>query len=123
MSRDFTAVEDLVEGIRRLIDVPPVRPAEGEAVADGDSLSKDAPFRVVNIGNGRQVRLLDFIASIEDACGRQAEKVFLPMQKGDVPATWADCSLLERLTGFRPETDLRDGMRRFVDWYRDQYRV
>lgn len=123
MWRDFTCVDDLVEGIRLLVDVPPVRPAPGEAVAEGDSLSKDAPFRIVNIGNSDKVKLTDFIDALEEVLGRKAVRNLMPMQKGDVPATWADASLLRRLTGYAPKTDLKDGMRRFVDWYRDYYGV
>ncbi|MDQ2067024.1 GDP-mannose 4,6-dehydratase [Xinfangfangia sp. CPCC 101601] len=121
MWRDFTAVNDLVEAIRLLIDVPPVRPGEGEAIPPGDSLSKDAPFRIVNIGNSTKVRLLDFVEAIEEVLGKKAIRNYMPMQKGDVPATWADASLLRRLTGYQPKTDLRDGMRAFVAWYRDYY--
>ena len=89
-----------------------------------DSLSPVAPFRVVNIGNGAPVPLLDFIAAIEDAAGRPAERQMLPMQPGDVPATWADATLLTRLLGHPlPKTDIRDGVARFVEWYRDYYGV
>lgn len=119
MYRDFTAVEDLVRAIRLLFDAVPVRPVAG-VVPEGDSLSPVAPWRVVNIGNSDKVALMDFINAIEDACGRKAVCNFLPMQPGDVPATWADTTLLQRLTGFRPQTDIRDGMARFVTWYRDQ---
>lgn len=121
MWRDFTCVDDLVEGIRLLIDAVPVRPGPGEAIPDGDSLSKDAPFRIVNIGNSDKVRLLDFVEAIEEVLGKTAVKNMMPMQKGDVPATWADASLLKRLTGYQPKTDIRDGMRAFVAWYRDYY--
>lgn len=120
MQRDFTYVDDLVHGIALLIDAAPVRPADG-VVPPGDSLSPVAPFRVVNIGNSTPVPLLDFIAALETALGRKAQRCFLPMQPGDVPATWADATLLTRLTGYRPHTDLHDGMARFVDWYRDYY--
>jgi UDP-glucuronate 4-epimerase len=121
MWRDFTCVDDLVEGIRLLIDVPPARPGPGEAVPEGDSLSKDAPFRIVNIGNSDKVKLLDFVEAIEEVLGKKAIRTYLPMQMGDVPATWADASLLKTLTGYAPKTDLREGMRRFVAWYRDYY--
>ena len=120
MYRDFTAVDDLVRAVRLLIDVPPVRPADGR-VPEGDSLSPVAPFRIVNIGNGEKVSLLDFIAAIEDSLGIRAIRNEMPMQPGDVPATWADSALLERLTGFRPQTDVRTGIRAFVAWYRDYY--
>ncbi|PTR10474.1 hypothetical protein C8J28_13025, partial [Cereibacter azotoformans] len=82
-------------------------------------LSPAAPFRIVNIGNSDKVRLLDFVEAIEESLGRRAIRNLLPMQVGDVPATWADAGLLQRLTGYRPQTDIRDGIARFVAWYRD----
>ncbi|PIE07070.1 MAG: UDP-glucuronate 5-epimerase [Rhodobacterales bacterium] len=121
MYRDFTYVDDLVRGIRLLIDAVPVRPAAPEDIEPGDSLSPVAPWRVVNIGNSDKVRLLDFIDAIEDALGKKAIRNYMPMQMGDVPATWADAALLKRLTGYRPETDFRVGIRQFVDWFRDYY--
>jgi len=123
MWRDFTYVEDLVRAIRLLIDTPPVRPASPDQIEPGDSLSPAAPFRIVNIGNSDKVRLLDFIEAIEESLGLEAKRNMMPMQKGDVPATWADASLLQRLTGYAPRTDYRDGIARFVAWYRDYYRV
>lgn len=121
MWRDFTYVEDLVRAIRLLIDAPPVRPAEGETPPAGDSLSPVAPFRVVNIGNSDKVRLEDFIDTIEQELGRKAIRNYMDMQTGDVPATWADASLLKSLTGYAPATDVREGIKRFVAWYRDYY--
>ncbi|WP_210092963.1 NAD-dependent epimerase/dehydratase family protein [Ruegeria sp. HKCCSP346] len=121
MYRDFTHVQDLVRGIRLLIDVPPVRPASREDIEDGDSLSPVAPYRIVNIGNGEKVRLMDFIEAIEQAVGQKAIKNFMPMQMGDVHATWADNRLLQRLTNYRPQTDLKDGITQFVAWYREYY--
>jgi UDP-glucuronate 4-epimerase len=121
MQRDFTYIDDLVEGIVRLVDAVPVRPAEGAAPVPGDSLSPVAPFRVVNIGNGQPVPLLDFIAAIEAATGRTAEKRFLPMQPGDVPATWADTALLTRLTGHVPAMPVAEGAARYVAWFRDHH--
>ena len=123
MMRDFTYVEDLVEAIRRLIDAAPVRPESAEDIAEGDSLSPVAPWRVVNIGNSKTVQLGDMIAAIEDALGIEAKRNLMPMQPGDVPATWADAELLRTLTGYVPETDIREGVRRFVAWYRDYYQV
>jgi UDP-glucuronate 4-epimerase len=123
MWRDFTYVEDLVRGIRLLIDAVPMRPESADQIEEGDSLSPAAPFRVVNIGNSDKVRLSDFVDAIEAEIGKPAIKNYLEMQKGDVPATWADASLLQRLTGFRPQTDVREGVKRFVAWYRDYYKV
>lgn len=118
MYRDFTYVEDLVRGIRLLIDAVPERPIDG-VVSQGDSLSPVAPFRVVNIGNSDKVRLLDFIEAIEDCLGQKAVRNYMEMQKGDVPATWADASLLQTLTGYRPKTDFHEGVARFVSWFRE----
>ena len=124
MYRDFTFVTDLVRGVRLLIDVVPPPPGQrGADIPEIDSLSPAAPYRIVNVGNGKQVRLLDFIEAIEDACDRRAIRNYLPMQKGDVPATWADNALLRELTGYSPQTDVREGIRQFVDWYRDYYRI
>jgi UDP-glucuronate 4-epimerase len=114
MRRDFTYVEDLVEGIERLTATPPGKTPIGPM----DSLSPVAPFRVVNIGNGAPVQLTDFIAAIEAATGRTATRNLMPMQPGDVPATWADASLITALVGQLPQTDIRDGVARFVEWYR-----
>jgi UDP-glucuronate 4-epimerase len=123
MWRDFTYVEDLVRGIAGLIDAIPERPASPEEIAPGDSLSPVAPYRVVNIGNSNKVRLLDFVDAIETEIGTKAVRNYLPMQKGDVPATWADASLLERLTDYKPDTPFREGVAKFVAWYRDFYNV
>lgn len=118
MYRDFTFVDDLVRAIRLLIDVSPVRP-EDRPILEGDSLSPVAPYRVVNIGNSDKVRLLDFIDAIEDCLGKKAIRNHMPMQMGDVPATWASAELLKSLTGYRPKTDYRYGIAKFVDWYRE----
>ncbi|MGL6209207.1 MAG: NAD-dependent epimerase/dehydratase family protein [Paracoccaceae bacterium] len=115
MRRDFTYVDDLVEGIVRLIGAVPA--------TGGLGTSPVAPWRVVNIGNGAPVGLMEFVAAIEAALGMVAEKRLLPMQAGDVPATWADAGLIEGLVGALPRTDIRDGVGRFVEWYRDYYRV
>jgi UDP-glucuronate 4-epimerase len=120
MYRDFTYVDDLVRGIRLLIDAVPQRPEDG-VVPEGDSLSPVAPYRVVNIGNSDKVRLLDFVDAVEDCLGLKATRNYMDMQMGDVPATWADANLLHRLTGFRPKTDFRDGIAQFVAWYREYY--
>jgi UDP-glucuronate 4-epimerase len=119
MLRDFTYVDDLVTAVDLLLHRAPVM---GEPVED-DSLSTVAPWRVVNIGAGSPYRLLDFITEIEKAVGRPAIRNYMEMQPGDVSATFADCSLLERLTGYRPATPPHVGVPAFVEWYRDYYKV
>lgn len=119
MRRDFTYIDDLVEGIVRIIDVPPV---EGRPVAvpgGEDSLSPVAPWRVVNMGGGHPVELLDLIAALEAALGRKAERQMTDMQAGDVRETWASPALLEALTGYVPQTPIETGVRRFAEWYLD----
>lgn len=120
MMRDFTYVDDLVAAVRALAEAIP---DTGHPVGPQDSLSPVAPFRIVNIGNGAPVKLMDFIAAIEKACGRDAEKNFMPMQPGDVPGTWADTGLLDALVGPRQITPLVPGIQSFVDWYRDYYGI
>jgi UDP-glucuronate 4-epimerase len=122
MQRDFTYVDDIAEGVIRTLD----RAAEADPAFDplaphpGHSR---APYRVFNIGNQGPVLLMDFIAAIEDAVGIAAQKNLLPMQPGDVPATYADVSELTEWTGFMPGTPIGEGVARFVRWYRDYYRV
>ena len=124
MSRDFTYIDDLVGGMRLLIDAVPEVVDTSEDDHDArDSKSKVAPFRVVNIGNSKPVQLLDYIRAIEKSIGTEAVKNFMPMQQGDVPATWADTALLHSLTGYKPNTDFYIGVRNFVYWYRKYYRV
>lgn len=125
MSRDFTYVTDLVRGIHLLLNAIPERLDDVPApqVFDGDSLSPVAPHRIVNIGNGEPVQLMAFIEAIEGALGQPAAKNFMDMQPGDVPATWADGALLQKLTGYTPKTDVTTGVKAFVDWYRDYYDV
>jgi len=121
MWRDFTYVDDLVHAISLLMDTPPAHPGAAPDEAEptpGDSLSPVAPWRVVNIGNSDKVRLLDFVDAIEDSVGKKAIRNYMPIQQGDVPATWADASLLQRLTGYKPKTDFKTGVSAFVNWYR-----
>jgi UDP-glucuronate 4-epimerase len=118
MSRDFTYIDDLVEAIARLI---PVAPAEANRV-QGDSLSRSAPFRAVNIGGSKPTPLPDLIAALERSIGKPATRNLLPMQPGDVPHTHASSDLLFALTGYRPSTPLGAGVQAFVDWYRDYRR-
>ena len=124
MSRDFTYIDDLVSGMRLLIDATPVeRVLSEENFGKIDSKSEVAPFRVVNIGNSRPSKLLDFIKAIENSIGIEAVKTLMPMQAGDVPATWADTTLLNELTGYKPSMDLKIGVQNFVSWYREYYNV
>ena len=119
MCRDFTYIDDLVNGIRLLMDAIPTHSKIEKGYHDlADSKSVVAPYRIVNIGNSKPVKLLDFIEALEKAIGRKAVKNLMPIQPGDVLATWADTSLLERLTGNKPRTDLLEGTKKFVSWYR-----
>ncbi len=118
MYRDFTYVEDLARGIALLVDKPPQKE---NPVGTSDSLSPVAPWRVVNIGNSEKVKLLDFIEALEDALGKKAQRNYMDMQPGDVPATWADATLLQDLTGYAPQTDVREGTKRFAQWFRDYF--
>jgi len=122
MQRDFTFVDDIVEGVIRVLD----RPATTSPTYDplvADPATSNAPYRVFNIGNNNPVPLLDFIACIEEALGRKAEKNLLPLQDGDVPATYANTDALRFWVGFVPATPIKDGIARFVAWYRDYYKV
>jgi UDP-glucuronate 4-epimerase len=120
MLRDFTYIDDIAEGVLRVLD----RPAEPDAGFDAqapDPSRSTAPYRVFNIGNHESVRLMDFIEAIEAATGRVAQKNFLPMQSGDVPATHADVQALKDWTGFQPAMPVAEGVRRFVAWYRGYF--
>ena len=124
MSRDFTYIDDLINGIFLLIDaIPKKTNILGKSIIKSDSKSHVAPFRLVNIGNSKPIKLLDFITAIEETIGTKAIKNFMPMQAGDVPVTWADLSLLEGLTGYKPNTDFHEGVQNFVSWYRTYYNV
>ena len=120
-SRDFTYVDDIVEGVIRASDRPALPDPDWDP-ADPDPATSNAPFRVYNIGNGSPVELLDFIAALEAALGRQAIRELVPSQPGDVPDTWADTTRLERATGWRPATPLEEGVRHFVAWFREFHR-
>jgi len=122
MQRDFTFVDDIVEGVIRVLDHV-ATPDPAYRSDQPDPGTSHAPFRVFNIGNHDPVPLLDFIACIEDALGMKAQRNLLPLQDGDVPATYADVDALTAWTGFAPATDIRTGIGRFVAWYRDYYRV
>ena len=117
MVRDFTYVDDIVEGVIRVLDQPP---GKGEGVNEPDR-SASAPWRIYNIGNSSRVQLMDYIQALEKALGRKATLELLPMQDGDVPATQADVSALESDFGYRPQVDVEEGVKRFVEWYRSYY--
>jgi len=122
MKRDFTYIDDIVEGVVRVLD----RPAEADPRFDAnapDPARSSAPYRVFNIGNSDPVELMTYIETLEAALGRKAQKNMLPMQDGDVPATSADTSELAAAAGFAPATSVQDGIVRFVAWYRDYYKV
>ncbi|MBV7469985.1 NAD-dependent epimerase [Aeromonas sp. sif0611] len=119
LSRDFTHVDDIVEGIVRVADRPPV----GDPNWRGQTDASPAPYRLYNIGNGSPVRLLDFVEAIETALGKPAIRNLLPMQPGDVLATWADTEALFEATGYKPKMALQEGVESFVDWYKTYYRV
>lgn len=119
MMRDFTYIDDLTKAINLLISTPPVK---GQPVKDAlDSLSPVAPYRIVNIGNANPVKLMDFIQEIETNVGVEAKMNMMPMQPGDVVKTSANTDLLRSLTGYKPSIDIKDGVKAFVDWYRDYY--
>ena len=122
MKRDFTFVDDIVEGVLRVVD----RVATPDPIYDSgraDPATSNAPYRVFNIGNSSPVPLLDFIGCIENALGKRSEKILLPMQDGDVPATFANTDALSNWVGFVPGTPLSEGIERFVAWYRDYFKV
>ena len=122
MRRDFTYIDDIVQGVVRTMD----HVAEGDPEFDPDQPDpgrSKAPFRVFNIGNHNPVELMAFIEAIEEALGQTAEKNFLPMQDGDVPATYADTAELRQWTDFQPATPVKQGVARFIDWYRDYFKV
>jgi len=118
MERDFTYVEDIVDGIVRVLD----KPASGNQEWSGlspDPSSGKAPYRVYNIGNSEPVNLMDFITTLEKYLGREAEKIYMPMQPGDVVRTWADTSLLEEAVGYKPSTSLEEGLKEFAQWFKN----
>lgn len=121
MSRDFTYIDDLVESIVRLSHVPPSEENRVAPEKATDTLSRHAPFRVVNTGGGQPVELMTFVETVEKAVGRPAIHNMLPMQQGDVPRTFASPDLLEALTGFKPSVSVEEGVARFVEWYDQNY--
>jgi len=122
MQRDFTYIDDIIEGVIRVIDNP-ARPNSDWSGNDPDPGSSSAPYRVYNIGNSKPVRLMDFISAIEDNIGKTIEKNFMPIQPGDVPSTCADVADLVRDLGYKPDTPVQVGVDRFIAWYRDFFNV
>ncbi|HOD62043.1 MAG TPA: NAD-dependent epimerase [Bacilli bacterium] len=120
MSRDFTYIDDIIEGVVRVIDKPPLTSAHTKP---DPSSSNIAPYKIYNIGNSNPVKLMDYIEGIENALGKKAKKEFLPMQPGDVPNTYADVSDLVRDIGYKPPTKVEDGIKKFIKWYKEFYGV
>jgi len=122
MVRDFTYIDDIAEGVVRVLDRP-ATPEPGYDASLGDPARSNAPYRVFNIGNHAPIQLMDFIQAIEQAVGREAQKNFMPLQDGDVPATHADVEELAEWTGLRPGMPVPEGVARFVAWYREYFKV
>ena len=121
MIRDFTYIDDIIEGVVRVMD----RPAQPNPSWSGDtpdSAASYAPYRIYNIGNNRPVKLMTYIQVLEDCLGKKAQIEFLPMQDGDVPATYADVDDLEADLGYRPKTTVETGITHFVTWYKDYHK-
>jgi UDP-glucuronate 4-epimerase len=120
MRRDFTYVDDIVEGVVRVLDRVATSDPNHGVQSDNPSTSR-APYRVFNIGNNKPVELLDFIDCIEEALGKQSVKDFLPLQDGDVPETYADTDALNQWVGFVPNTEIKQGIEKYVGWYKQYY--
>ena len=119
--RDFTCIDDIVNGVSSLIKKTP-KYKKKLILGRIDSLSSVAPFRIVNIGNSKKIKLLDFINTIENSLGKKALRNYMPMQKGDVFMTLANTKLLKKITGFTPKTNYKEGVRKFIEWYLDYYK-
>src|SRR4030095_10271935 len=117
MQRDFTVIDDIVEGIMRVMHHIPTANNEWSA-SESDPSTSSAPYKIYNIGNSKPVRLMDFIEAIENELGIKAKKEFLPLQPGDVPTTFADVSDLTRDTGYKPNTSVEEGVKKFIEWYK-----
>ncbi len=122
MVRDFTYIDDIVEGVYRVTHRLPEPDATWDS-NDPDPASSKCPYKIYNIGNNNKVELLRYIEVLEECLGKKAEKNLMPMQLGDVPATYADVSDLEKDVGFKPGTSIEEGIKRFVEWYKEYYRV
>jgi UDP-glucuronate 4-epimerase len=122
MVRDFTYIDDIAEGVVRVVDRVAAPDPDWDS-SDPDPARSRAPYRVYNIGNNQPVELLEYIAVLEETLGKKAKMELLPMQPGDVPSTMADVSELQEAVGFRPSTSVRDGIAAFVTWYKDYYKI
>jgi UDP-glucuronate 4-epimerase len=122
MQRDFTFIDDIVEGIMRVMHHIPTANNEWSA-SESDPSTSSAPYKIYNIGNSKPVRLMDFIEAIENELGIKAKKEFLPLQPGDVPTTFADVSDLTRDTGYKPNTPVEEGVKKFIEWYKTYYNI
>jgi UDP-glucuronate 4-epimerase len=122
MRRDFTYIDDIVEGVLRVIDNIPKGNPNWNPLKPDPSSSK-APYKLYNIGNNNMVELMDYIKEIEKNLGKEAQKNLLPIQDGDVPATWANVDDLVRDLAYRPNTSIQKGIKNFIDWYREYYKV
>ena len=122
MYRDFTYIDDIVEGVIRVIDHPAHSDISWNG-KDGRVSTSSAPYKVYNIGNNNPVKLMDFITAIEKKLGKEIQKNFLPLQAGDVPATYADVNDLVEDLGYKPATSIQEGIDSFVDWYLDFFKV
>jgi UDP-glucuronate 4-epimerase len=122
MKRDFTYIDDIVEGVLRVMENIP-KPDPNWSPKDPDPSCGKVPYKIYNIGNNNTVGLMEFIEAIEDELKIKAKKEFLPLQPGDVPATWADVDDLIKDTGFKPNTNVKDGVRNFINWYRNYYKI
>jgi UDP-glucuronate 4-epimerase len=122
MRRDFTYIDDIADGVVLTLDRP-AEPLAGFDVMRPDPARSWAPYQVLNIGRHGPAGLLEYLDSLEEALGRKAERRYLPMQPGDVEATFADTGALQKWTGFAPSTSIREGIKRFVDWYLDFYKT
>jgi UDP-glucuronate 4-epimerase len=122
MVRDFTYIDDIVKGVIKVIDNPPKGNAEWQATRP-DPASSTAPYKIYNLGNNSPVRLLDFITAIEEELGKKAIKEFLPLQAGDVPATYADVADLVANLNYKPDTTIKEGVKQFIGWYKSYYKI
>jgi len=122
LERDFTYIDEIIEGVVNLIDLPPL-PNKNWERQNPDPATSFAPYRIINIGNNKPVKLMEFISTLENVIGKKAIKKFVPMQAGDVYSTYADIVRLNKLTGYLPKTNIKTGLSKFVKWYRDYYKI